>query len=280
MKTCTACSTKYSDDTLSFCPVDGTTLTPEKQISYEQVPFSYEPGSWSGAEIPPPPSENPNYISNFGPPPAANSFSLPPPLPVPQNISSTGPRRNSNHRLLFPAVAVGAVLLAAVVVLLMATGSDNSGTGSYPVAARANSNVTVRVANTTVVNSAPAPAKSAPANTSALSNTGKPISRKIDFTGIWKGKFNNVPATLSITTQQGDVFSGTLSKNGYVIELSGKINFEKGTVAITETAVLQTPANSKWNLGTDDGTISEDGKSMSGTGKDKNGSYPWSFIKD
>jgi hypothetical protein len=109
---------------------------------------------------------------------------------------------------------------------------------------------------------------------------GKPISRKTDFTGVWQGKFSDEPTVLSITTQTGETFSGTLSKKGYIVKINGKIDFDKGTVEITETKVLQTPPNLNWNLGTNNGTVLDDGKSMSGTGRDKNGSYSWTFIKD
>jgi hypothetical protein len=286
MKICTACNATYSDDTLTFCPVDGTTLTPRKDISIDQVPFSYESSSWSDIETST--SSQAGSFTNSEPPIIADTFYEPP--PAPQNFS---PAPQSKHRQssMFPLVVTGSIILAVVAGALMMAISGNSG-DDYPEV-RVNSGVSLRVANITSVNAARSNAavttaqdytNSAPANNSsnieAGKMTSKPISRKTDFTGIWKGKFNEMPATLSITTQKDDTFSGTLSKNGYVVKLIGKINFAKGTVSITETEVLQTPSSSKWNLGTDDGIVSNGGKSMNGTGRDKNGSYSWSFTKD
>lgn len=296
MKICTACNASYSDETLSFCPVDGTTLTPQKEISFDQVPFSYEPGTWSDTANAA--SDPADSFTNPKPPPSSAAFTAPP-SSAPQNYSPA-PRRKTNSDSIFPVV-VGAIALAVFTGVLMAMisggsksseplvhGNTSGETFTLDNGARVravpvdSSRVTSRSGNTAFVTNAPAAADAAPASNSATLNNIplKPLSRKTDFTGIWTGEFGDEPAVLSITTQNADTFSGTLSKKGYIIKVSGKVDFEKGTVNIKETKVLQTPPNLNWYLGTNDGAVSENGKSISGTGSDKTGYYEWSFKKD
>jgi hypothetical protein len=275
MKICTACDTAYSDDTLNFCLVDGTTLTPQKNITFEQVPFSYNPGSWSDAEVPTRISKEPVTFPNSEPTPTVASFPSTPSY-IPRQFSSPPPASAPNRSFMYLAALVGGTLIFGVVAgVLLATNWNKSGS-RYPVASK---NFPANTAgNSAVVTNAPVYTNSAPA--SNLSNTNKTASQKIDLTGMWKGKFNEAAATLNITTQNGATFSGTLSKNGYLVEFTGRINQAQRTVAIKETKVLKTPPNLMWNLGTDDGTISENGKTMGGTGSDKNVSYAWSFTRE
>jgi hypothetical protein len=290
MKICTACNSTYSDETLIFCPSDGTTLTPEKKISFDQVPFPYGSGNWSDAEEAA--SSGADSFSNPEPPVAAT---FPQPPWAPQNLTSA-PNRNANRSSILP-VAAGAVAVIAFAGLLAFIISGSSNYDEPEV--RVRSANTVRLANGTSVRAEPenivrtnantavavngpaTTANAAPANNTAVAINVpvRSISRKTDFTGIWQGKFNEEPAVLSITTQKGDNFSGTLSKKGYIIVISGKIDFDKGTVSVMETEVLQTPPNLNWNLGTNDGKIFDGGKMMSGVGSDKKSSYSWSFTK-
>ena len=290
MKICTACNTTYQDETLSFCPVDGTTLTPQKNISFEQVPFSYETGSWSNTEPMTEDSDGTASFSNPEPPPTAASSFPTTPTYAPQNYSVPPRKSSSNPNSMHIIIIAAVVVLGAIVAFVMAVSREKSRTGvSYSVA---NSNTATIVNRTTAVTK-PAAANvfnsnasgytnAAPAANTAVSTNvnGKPIPRTTDFTGIWTGEFNEEPTVLSITTQKGDSFSGTLSKEGYIVKITGQIDYEKGTVKIKETKVLQTPPNRNWFLGTNDGTISEGGKAMSGTGSDKNSSYEWSFTKE
>ena len=297
MKICTACNASYLDETLSLCPADGATLTPQKYISFDQVPFAYEAGNWSDEEVPAP--SHAELFTNPEPPPViASSFSLPPLQSAPPQFAPP-PVRSANWSSTLPVI-VGSVTLAIFVGVLIVASSNDSSSREPEVSVHYSGNTytlangaRVRAvpmtggggtssANTAVV-SAPSSANSANANsTNTATNsvvTGKPISRKTDFTGIWTGEFGDEPTVLSITTQTGDSFSGTLSKKGYIIKVSGKIDFEKGTINFKETKVLQTPPNLNWNLGKNEGTVAESGKSMNGTGSDKNGYYEWSFRK-
>lgn len=272
MKICTACNATYSDETLNYCLIDGTTLTPEKYISFEQVPFSYKVGSWSETETPTQVSNQTDFSSNSETPPtAASSFS--PTLPfVPQKFPSPPSGKPSRSFMNLPITA-GAVVFGIAIGLLMATNRNNPAEPEIRVVASKNSAANAAVTNTAVITN------SAPTNEAFIFETNGTLSKKIDLTGTWKGKFNESSAVLLITAHKGETFSGTLSKNGYVVEFVGRINYAKSSVSIKETKVLEMPPGSRWNLGEDNGTISENGKAMRGTGKDKNISYGWSFTK-
>ena len=291
MKICTACSASYSDETLSFCPVDGTTLTPQKEISLDQVPFANTPGDWSDPDESA--SDQTNPFTNPEPPPFAPSFSQPPP-PGASSLPPANAGKGSN----FPvaAGAIGAIVFAGIILFVISSGSRNrdlevTNTGATRTFTLANgasvraepvdpSKMSSANGNRAVVVNGATTANTAPSNkTTASANVAKPVPRSTNLTGIWQGKFNEEATILSITTQNGDSFSGTLSKKGYIIKISGKIDFDKGMVEIKETEVLQTPPNLNWYLGTNEGTLTEDGKQMVGTGRDKNGTYSWSFTK-
>lgn len=267
MKICTACNTTYSDDTLNFCLVDGTTLTPQENLS-SNPPFSYNPNSWGDAEIPTQVSNHANFTrQNPEPPPTVSSFS-PPPSYVPQNFSSAPPA-TPNRSLMYAAIVGGAVIFGVIIGAAIIAVNWNK-----PSVAN-NSAINTTVSNiatltNTKVNSSSNNSKTTETNTTAP---------KIDFVGTWKGKFNDASASLNITNQSGEAFSGTLVTKGYTVEIVGQTNSARRSVSIRETKVLKTPAGSTWNLGKDDGTISADGSTMSGTGKDKNVSYKWSFTK-
>jgi hypothetical protein len=174
---------------------------------------------------------------------------------------------------MLPVIVAGVVIFGVVIGLLMTTNRNGSG-ANYSVV-RTNTSVAKVVngspANPTVyTNSAP---------NSVLPQTKQTPAGKFELVGTWKGKFNNVPATLEITTQKGETFSGTLRKNGYLVEFTGRLNKESRAVSIKETKVLKTPSDSIWNLGKDIGSISEDGREMSGTGADQRVSYDWSFTR-
>jgi hypothetical protein len=97
--------------------------------------------------------------------------------------------------------------------------------------------------------------------------------------GTWKGKLSgdSPTVTLNITNQDGETFSGTLNRKGVIVEFIGKIDFEKRNISMKDTKI--TKGKNLWNLGSYDGTILETGKAMSGTGRDKQSTYSWSFTK-
>ena len=107
------------------------------------------------------------------------------------------------------------------------------------------------------------------------------------MTGTWLGNFGtrNNPATLVIAQQSGDSFDGTLIVRDskvdwtYRINIKGYCNSKTNEIAIHEHRVLSEPWWCDWRRGENKGTLSLDGKEMSGKGKDSRDSYSWSFVK-
>lgn len=97
------------------------------------------------------------------------------------------------------------------------------------------------------------------------------------FVGKWAGKWDHdfADCTLEVTSVSRNKFYGTLTKNEAIIAITGMVDRKTGKVAIHETKVLSLGAYSWWSLGENQGTVSADRRSMSGTGYDKNGEYNW-----
>jgi len=115
--------------------------------------------------------------------------------------------------------------------------------------------------------------------------TAKPVSQSTPPTstlpiilGKWAGSFSNKSAALVISNVRDNNFSGTLTVGQAVIEVNGSFIPNAQQIVIRETRILS--RNKDWALGVDTGSFSNDGKTMSGTGKDSRGSsYSWSFTK-
>ncbi|MBV9387623.1 MAG: GUN4 domain-containing protein, partial [Chroococcidiopsidaceae cyanobacterium CP_BM_ER_R8_30] len=105
--------------------------------------------------------------------------------------------------------------------------------------------------------------------------------------GTWLGNFGtrDKPATLIVTQQSGYLFNGTLIVKDskvdwtYCINVKGHWNSENNQISILEHHVLSEPWWCSWRRGENEGTLTIDGKRMSGTGKDSQESYSWSFIR-
>jgi serine/threonine protein kinase len=120
---------------------------------------------------------------------------------------------------------------------------------------------------------------SAPQETNTTGNTTKVAMT--DLRGTWTGTYGPLgqAATLLIKNHKGDSFEGVLEQGGVQVAFKGTI--ESDQVHIKQSRVL---SGSGWSLGEDSGTVSSDGKRMSGTGKDEMGSslgisYQWSFSR-
>lgn len=100
--------------------------------------------------------------------------------------------------------------------------------------------------------------------------------------GMWQGEFDNVPASLTITHQSGNTFSGILtvqySKGLSRIQIQGHLDDRTNNVNIIELNVLSEPKRGVWLLGKNQGKFSFDKKQISGTGEGYS-SYSWSFSK-
>jgi eukaryotic-like serine/threonine-protein kinase len=104
-----------------------------------------------------------------------------------------------------------------------------------------------------------------------------------DLKGEWVGTYGPLgqQATLSIRESNGGRISGVLEQGGVRVAFLGSVNFSTRQVSIKETRVL---SGSGWSLGENAGSLSADGREMSGTGGDAVGSqlgmiYRWSFSK-
>lgn len=101
--------------------------------------------------------------------------------------------------------------------------------------------------------------------------------------GKWEGAYGPLGQTASfeIKEARGNRFSGVLEQNGVRVAVEGELKGSTREVTLKETRVL---SGQGWVLGVNNGTISADGRRMSGTGGDPIGaqlgiSYRWSFSK-
>jgi hypothetical protein len=102
-----------------------------------------------------------------------------------------------------------------------------------------------------------------------------------DLRGTWTGTYGplNQPTTLTIKHHEGNKIDGVLEQGATRVAFKGTI--ASGTIQMTQTAVL---SGEGWSLGEDTGTVTDDGKRISGTGKDAFGgslgmTYQWSFSR-
>ena len=85
-----------------------------------------------------------------------------------------------------------------------------------------------------------------------------------------------------ITSGEGNSFSGTKTQGSNQVAFVGTINPATRAVSMRETRVLKGRPYSNgtgWSLGTESGTLSADGKKLSGKGKDQYQAYTWSYTK-
>jgi hypothetical protein len=99
-----------------------------------------------------------------------------------------------------------------------------------------------------------------------------------DLLGTWTGTFNGKSATLVVDKVKIGQFHGVLAVGNNRLEVTGYTSSGSQQVTIKETRVLSRGSN--WTLGTDTGSFTRDGRSMSGTGNDGiSPQYSWSFTK-
>ena len=102
-----------------------------------------------------------------------------------------------------------------------------------------------------------------------------------DLRGTWVGTYGplNGPATLVINSHDGSVLEGVLQQGAISVAFTG--TSKSDSINLKQTRVM---SGEGWSLGEDVGTVSSDGKKMSGTGQDAAGgslgmSYQWSFTR-
>jgi hypothetical protein len=260
MKSCPTCNRTYSDDTITFCLVDGSILS-----------APYDPEA----------TQSFSYLQNTEPSKVANTIPSSSPLvfipEADQNPVSEKP--NGKRRLIF-----------GVVIILVLTTGLIIGLGWNSLFGNNNSQVkqsgSVDQTNNTVAKTSPTATQTpAPTITPQTSPSPKNIPslvKKIDITGTWTGTFANRDAILFINSQSGDSFSGILKNSKKaIIAISGRINPNTRQISIQENRVVEEATEGpSWILGSNSGSLSADGKKISGNGKDNAGHiYTWSFSK-
>jgi serine/threonine protein kinase len=105
----------------------------------------------------------------------------------------------------------------------------------------------------------------------------------VDLRGIWNGTYGpmGVAAKLIIRNHNGDKLDGTLEQGPVRVAFSGTYDAGSRSLMLKQTEVL---SGDGWSLGEDSGKLSDDGRKISGTGKDALGGplgfeYQWSFTK-
>ena len=114
--------------------------------------------------------------------------------------------------------------------------------------------------------------------------TSPPVtSPDVNLRGAWTGTYGSLgtAARLVINNHNGDKFDGTLEQGPVRVAFEGTYDSGSKTITMKQTKVL---SGEGWDLGEDTGKLSDDGKMMSGTGKDPLGTalgitYQWSFTK-
>ena len=108
--------------------------------------------------------------------------------------------------------------------------------------------------------------------------------RAEDLIGRWKGSWNywgdsGGTCTIDIDRVEGNSFYGTVSQDEAKVTFEGTFDPETGRVFFQETHVLRVGAYSEWLLGTYIGSLTEDGRTLSGSGKDSYSGYDWSVTR-
>ena len=111
-----------------------------------------------------------------------------------------------------------------------------------------------------------------------------PSVRAQSLLGRWKGSWkywrnSELSTTIDIDRVYGNTFYGTLSQNGAEVEFEGTFDADARTVDFSEIKVIKLGQYSRWLLGTYRGSLSDDGRILSGSGKDSWDGYDWDFTK-
>ena len=108
-------------------------------------------------------------------------------------------------------------------------------------------------------------------------------SSSADLRGNWAGTYGplGTATRLTIKNQNGNSFDGVLEQGTTRVAFKGTYDSQSRTLKMNQTQVL---SGEGWDLGEDVGKLSENGKMISGTGKDPLGeslgiTYQFSFTR-
>lgn len=104
----------------------------------------------------------------------------------------------------------------------------------------------------------------------------------LDLEGVWTGTWDHtqVPCTITINRVDGNRFHGILTQGEAKIAFEGTFHADNRRVFFRETKIAELGMFSEWSLGTNSGEFSFDGRTLSGTGIDRWGTYRWSVSKN
>lgn len=275
MKTCQTCNRTYDDDTLSFCLHDGSSLV---TLSRDAQPTQ---------RMPVPPNTEPYGANNLPQSYGAPQQFPPPVMPSPVQHGGWGaPQPKKSSRMWWAVAAIVALMLVGGGVLagiVLSRGdffggdeaAGNSSNSNGQPAYRSNNNSTA----TATATPAPTPAPT-PTPTPEV-----PAAERLGLVGKWSGTQNRRPATLTITSGEGNAFTGIKYQGDNQVSFTGTIDPVTRRMTIRETKLLKgTPYSngSGWSLASETGTLSADGRKISGTGTDeytRKSPYAWSYTK-
>ena len=110
---------------------------------------------------------------------------------------------------------------------------------------------------------------------------GSPADSPADLKGTWAGTYGPAgnATKLIINNQKDNELDGVLEQGATRVRFKGTFDPRSRSVRLSQTEVL---SGEDWSLGEDVGTLSADGRKLSGTGKDAIGgtlgiSYNWTF---
>jgi hypothetical protein len=270
MKICQTCNRTYDDDTLSFCLHDGSIL----------IPGSGDPQATQ--RIPVPPSTEP-YASN--PVRPAHAQQSPPPTlqsPQLQYGAWATPQKSGNGKMWLAIGGIAAVLLLVIGVgagIVLSRGDWFGGNDSN---ARPSNNGR---GNYRSYNRSGTPASTPQPTPTSTPTPDVPVAEKLGLVGKWGGTQNGQPATLTITSGEGNAFTGIKYQGDNQVSFTGWIDPSTRRMTIRETKLLKGIPYSKgkgWSLASETGILSADGRRMSGTGTDeypRKAPYKWSYTK-
>jgi serine/threonine protein kinase len=124
----------------------------------------------------------------------------------------------------------------------------------------------------------------------ALHKKDKRLLNELNLIGTWAGtqtfdeegtktekKVRLVIKEWDGSTFTGVHFSGEDSQR-YEVAISGEVDLSTMKVSLEDTEIIKGDENN-WNMGTEQGTISKDGKKMNGEGNAEEKSWKWSYSK-
>src|ERR1041384_1464600 len=112
-------------------------------------------------------------------------------------------------------------------------------------------------------------------------NVNQTVTTPVDLRGTWAGTYGPMGSAtkLTIKNQNGADLDGVLEQGTVRVAFKGNYDSQSRTLTMNQTEVL---SGEGWSLGQDVGKLSEDGKNLTGTGKDPLGeslgiTYQFSF---